>query len=53
MVVKALEEGYAFLIGGGADEDAKAEMGEALKKRALRRWGCRSARRQKLRSTMR
>lgn len=34
MVVKALEEGYAFLIGGGADEDVKATMGGVLKKRA-------------------
>ena len=35
MTVKALEEGYAFLIGGGADEAAKAEIGAVLKKRAL------------------
>ncbi len=34
VTVKALEEGYAFLIGGGADEAAKAEIGGALKKRA-------------------
>jgi hypothetical protein len=37
--VKALEEGYAFLIGGGADEAAKAEIGSALKKRALQLLG--------------
>ena len=30
VTVKALEEGYAFLIGGGADEAAKAEIGGAL-----------------------
>jgi AcrR family transcriptional regulator len=35
MAVKAMEEGYAFLIGGGADEDVKAEMGEVLKRRVL------------------
>jgi len=37
--VKALEEGYAFLIGGGADEEAKAEIGGALKKRTLQLLG--------------
>jgi AcrR family transcriptional regulator len=35
LVIKALEEGYAFLIGGGADEDAKADMGRVLEARAL------------------
>lgn len=35
VTLKALEEGYAFLIGGGADEEAKAEIGSALRKRAL------------------
>ena len=35
MTVKAMEEGYAFLIGGGADEGAKAEMGDVLKRRVL------------------
>jgi AcrR family transcriptional regulator len=39
VAVKALEEGYAFLIGGGADEQAKAEIGGALKKRALQLLG--------------
>jgi len=39
VTVKALEEGYAFLIGGGADEAAKAEIGGALKKRALQLLG--------------
>jgi AcrR family transcriptional regulator len=34
VAVKALEEGYAFLIGGGADEEAKAEIGAALRTRA-------------------
>ena len=34
VVVKALEEGYAFLIGGGADEAVKAEIGAALRTRA-------------------
>jgi AcrR family transcriptional regulator len=33
--LNALEEGYAFLIGGGADERAKAEIGSTLRKRAL------------------
>ena len=42
VAVKALEEGYAFLIGGGADEAAKAEIGGALKKRALRLLGLRA-----------
>ena len=35
MTVKAMEEGYAFLIGGGADEGVKATMGQVLKKRVL------------------
>jgi AcrR family transcriptional regulator len=35
MTVKAMEEGYAFLIGGGADEAVKATMGKVLKDRAL------------------
>jgi AcrR family transcriptional regulator len=39
VTLKALEEGYAFLIGGGADEDARAEIGGALKKRALQLLG--------------
>jgi len=40
VTVKALEEGYAFLIGGAAaDEAAKAEIGGALKKRALQLLG--------------
>jgi AcrR family transcriptional regulator len=39
MTVKAMEEGYAFLIGGGADEDVKATMGQVLKERVLRMLG--------------
>lgn len=39
VTLKALEEGYAFLIGGGADEAAKAEIGAALRTRALRLLG--------------
>ncbi len=39
MTVKAMEEGYAFLIGGGADEAVKATMGNVLKARALRLLG--------------
>jgi hypothetical protein len=39
VTIKTLEEGYAFLIGGGADETAKAEIGSALKKRALQLLG--------------
>jgi AcrR family transcriptional regulator len=35
MAVKAMEEGYAFLIGGGADEAVKATMGKVLKERVL------------------
>ena len=35
MMVKALEEGYAFLIGGGADEAVKATMGKVLKARTV------------------
>ncbi len=41
VTVKALEEGYAFLIWGGADEAAKAEIGGALKRRALQLIGLR------------
>jgi AcrR family transcriptional regulator len=39
MIVKALEEGYAFLIGGGADQDAKVALGEVLRERARRQLG--------------
>ncbi len=39
VTIKALEEGYAFLIGGGADEAAKAEVGSVVKARALRLLG--------------
>jgi len=39
VTLKALEEGYAFLIGGGADEEAKAEIGCALRARALQLLG--------------
>jgi AcrR family transcriptional regulator len=39
VTLKALEEGYAFLIGGGADEGAKAEIGAALRSRALQLLG--------------
>jgi len=39
VTLKALEEGYALLIGGGADHEAQAEMGSALRKRALRLLG--------------
>jgi AcrR family transcriptional regulator len=39
VTLKALEEGYAFLIGGGADEEAKAEIGSALRTRALQLLG--------------
>ena len=39
VTLKALEEGYAFLIGGGADEEARAEIGGALRKRALQLLG--------------
>lgn len=39
VTLKALEEGYAFLIGGGADEAAKAEIGAVLRARALRLLG--------------
>jgi AcrR family transcriptional regulator len=39
VALKALEEGYAFLIGGGADEAAQAEIGSALRKRALQLLG--------------
>jgi AcrR family transcriptional regulator len=39
VTLKALEEGYAFLIGGGADEEAKGEIGSALRSRALQLLG--------------
>lgn len=39
VTLKALEEGYAFLIGGGAEEAAKAEIGSALRSRALQLLG--------------
>ena len=39
VTVKALEEGYAFLIGGGADEAAKAELGAVVRTRAARLLG--------------
>ena len=35
LVVKALAEGYAFLIGGESDEAVKREMGLALQRRVL------------------
>jgi AcrR family transcriptional regulator len=34
VTIKALEEGYAFLIGGGADEAEKAELGDVVRRRA-------------------
>lgn len=43
MAVKAMEEGYAFLIGGGADPALKATMGEVLKARVLRMIGLEAA----------
>lgn len=39
VAINALEQGYAFLIGGGADEEAKAEIGGALRRRALQLLG--------------
>ena len=39
VTLKALEEGYAFRIGGGAYEAAKAEIGAALRARALQLLG--------------
>jgi len=39
VTLKALEEGYAFLLGGGANEEARAEIGGALRKRALQLLG--------------
>lgn len=39
VTLKALEEGYAFLIGGGADEEVRAEIGGALRQRALQLLG--------------
>jgi AcrR family transcriptional regulator len=35
LVVKALEEGYAFLIGGEAEESARLEMGRVLQRRVF------------------
>jgi len=43
MTVKALEEGYAFLIGGGADEAVKQTMGKVLRERAVRCLGLEDA----------
>jgi AcrR family transcriptional regulator len=34
VTLKALEEGYAFLIGGGADEAEKAVLGDVVRRRA-------------------
>jgi AcrR family transcriptional regulator len=39
LVVKALEEGYAFLIGGEADDEVKREMGRVLQRRVTRLLG--------------
>jgi AcrR family transcriptional regulator len=39
LVVKALEEGYAFLIGGEADDAVKREMGRVLRRRVARLLG--------------
>ena len=39
ITVKALEAGYAFLIGGGADEELAASVGEVVKDRALKALG--------------
>ena len=39
LVVKALEEGYAFLIGGEADDAVKQEMGRVLQRRVARLLG--------------
>jgi len=39
VTLKALEEGYAVLIGGAADEEARAEIGGAFGKRALQLLG--------------
>jgi len=39
VTLKALEEGYAFLIGGGADEAEKAGLGEVIKARACKQLG--------------
>jgi AcrR family transcriptional regulator len=38
-VVKALEAGYAFLIGGGADEELAAAVGKIVKARAFKLLG--------------
>ena len=39
VTLKVLEEGYAFLIGGGADEAEKAGLGEVIKARACKQLG--------------
>lgn len=39
VTLKALEEGYAFLIGGGADEAEKAGLGDVIKTRACKQLG--------------
>jgi AcrR family transcriptional regulator len=39
LVVKALEEGYAFLIGGEVDDAVKREMGRVLQRRVARLLG--------------
>ncbi|MBN2203537.1 MAG: TetR/AcrR family transcriptional regulator [Thermoleophilia bacterium] len=39
VTLKALEEGYAFLIGGGADEAEKALLGDVVRRRAVRMLG--------------
>jgi AcrR family transcriptional regulator len=39
VTLKALEEGFAFLSGGGAGEDEAATLGEILRARALRQLG--------------
>ena len=43
LVVKALEEGYAFLIGGEADDAVKREMGRVLQRRVARLLGLSAA----------
>jgi len=39
VTLKALEEGYAFLIGGGADEAEKTGLGDVIKTRAGKQLG--------------
>lgn len=39
LTIKALEEGYAFLIGGGSDEAEKTLLGDVIKARAERLLG--------------